>query len=109
MNTRLKHIDQNHPQKGRQAMANIVEYDERRATLNAYPDRIISPPHPSECCFSSMEQVGDVEEDGSWLFIYKRCRTCGYTVRHFLMMSPKAMGTIRADLLRSMQVKHRQN
>jgi hypothetical protein len=90
-------------------MPNIVEYDERRATLNAYPDRIISPPHPSECCFSGMEQVGDVEEDGSWLFIYKRCRTCGYTVRHFLMMSPKAMGTIRADLHRIMQVKHGQN
>jgi len=109
MNTRLKRIDRNHPQTGRQTMANIVEYDERRATLNAYPDRIISPPHPSECCFSGMEQVGDVEEDGSWLFIYKRCRTCGYTVRHFLMMSPKAMGTIRADLHRSMQVKHGQN
>ena len=90
-------------------MANIVEYDERRTTLNAYPDRIISPPHPSECCFSGMEQVGDVEEDGNWLFIYKRCRTCGYTVRRFLMMSPKAMGTIRADLHRSMQVKHGQN
>ena len=109
MNTRLKRLDQNHPQTGRQTMTNIVEYDERRATLNAYPDRIISPPHPSECCFSGMEQVGDVEEDGSWLFIYKRCRTCGYTVRHFLMMSPKAMGTIRADLHRSMQVKHGQN
>jgi len=90
-------------------MANFVEYHERRGALNAYPDRIISPPHPSECCFSSMEQVGDVAEDGSRLFIYKRCRTCGYTVRHFLMMSPKAMGTMRADLLRSMQVKHAQN
>jgi len=83
-------------------MPNIVQYNERKASINAYPERIASPPHPSECCLSGMEQVGDVEEDGSWLFIYKRCRTCGYTVRHFLMMSPKALRTMREDILRSM-------
>ena len=83
-------------------MSNIVEYNEKEASFNAYPERIVSPPHPSECCLSGMEQVGDVEEDGSWLFIYKRCRTCGYTVRHFLMMSPKALRTMREDILRSM-------
>lgn len=109
MNKLSKRIHQNHAQNGRQCTASIVEYDEGRGTLNAYPDRIISPPHPSECCSSSMEQLGDVQEDGSWLFIYKRCRTCGYTVRQFLMMSPKAMQTMRADLLRRMQVNHGQN
>ncbi len=109
MNTLSKRIDQNHSQKAGQATATIVEYHERRGTLNAYPDRIISPPHPSECCSLRMEQVGDVEEDGSWLFVYKRCRTCGYTVRRFLMMSPKAMGAMRDDLLRSMGLNHGQN
>ena len=101
----------NHSQKQKegQAMATIVQYDERRGTLNAYPDRIISPAHPGECCAAGMEQVGDVEEDGSWLFIYKRCRTCGYTVRHFLMLSPKAMQTMRDDILRSMDPHHGQN
>jgi hypothetical protein len=65
-------------------MASIVEYNEREIAVNAYPKRIISPPHPSECCSTrSMAQIGDVEEDGDRLFIYKRCRTCGYTVRHF--------------------------
>ncbi|MGH7409578.1 MAG: hypothetical protein ACREJ6_00735 [Candidatus Methylomirabilis sp.] len=83
-------------------MATIVEYDERRAAVNGYPEQIISPPHPSDCCSTGVEQVGNIEEDGSWLFIYKRCRTCGYTVRHFLMMSPKAMRALRADLLHSM-------
>ena len=109
MKTLAKRIYQNHSQKERQATATIVEYDQRSGTLNAYPDRIISPPHPSECCFSGMEQVGDVEEDGSWLFVYKRCRTCGYTVRHFLMMSPKAMRTMRLDLVRNMHVEGEQN
>lgn len=110
MNTLTKRIDQNHSQTGeRRATTTIVEYDERRATLNAYPERIISPSHPSECCASGMEQVGDVEEDGSWLFIYKRCQTCGYTVRHFLMLSPTAMRTMRANLLRSMDIGHGRN
>ena len=110
MNTLTKRISQNHSQTGgRHGAATIVEYDERRATLNAYPDRIISPPHPSECCASGMERVGDLEEDGNWLFIYKRCRTCGYTVRHFLMMRPTAMRTMRADLLRSMDITHGRN
>ena len=111
MNTLSKRTDRNYSQKQKegQAMTTIVEYDEGRGTLNAYPDRIISPPHPSECCSSGMEQIGEVEEDGSWLFIYERCRTCGYAVRHFLMMSPKAIRSMRDDLLRSMDGNHGRN
>ncbi len=83
-------------------MANIVEYDERKAAVNAYPKRIISPPHPSECCSSGMAQVGRVEQDGNWLYIYKRCRACGYTVRHFLMMRPEALTKMRDEILRTL-------
>jgi len=83
-------------------MASIVEYDERKAAVNAYPQRIISPLHPSDCCSSGMEQVGDVEKDDDWLYIYKRCRACGYTVRHFLMISDDAIRRMRADILRSL-------
>ncbi len=83
-------------------MASIVEYDERKTAVNAYPGRIISPPHPSDCCSSGMEQVGKVEEDGNWLYVYKRCRACGYTVRHFLMMSPKALQKMRDEILRTL-------
>ena len=83
-------------------MASIVEYDERKAAVSGYPERIISPPNPSECCFSGMEQIGNVEEDGNWLYAYKRCRVCGYTVRHFLMMSPEAIQKMRGDILRTL-------
>ena len=83
-------------------MAGIVEYDDRKMAVNAYPERIVSPPHPSECCSSGMEQVGNVEEDGNWLYIYKRCQSCGYTVRHFLMMSPKALRRMHDDIARNM-------
>ncbi|MEK6661300.1 MAG: hypothetical protein AABY63_05390 [candidate division NC10 bacterium] len=83
-------------------MASIVEYDERKSAINAYPGRIVSPPQPNDCCPSGMEQVGDVEEDGNWLYVYKRCRVCGYTVRHFLMMSPKALRKMRGDILRAL-------
>jgi hypothetical protein len=89
-------------QEGGEEMPSIVEYNERKSALNAYPERIISPVRPSECCSSGMAQVGPVEEDGNWLFIYKRCDTCGFTVRHILMMSPKAVRTMREDILRSM-------
>jgi hypothetical protein len=49
-----------------------------------------------------MEQVGDIEEDGNWLYVYKRCRVCGYTVRHFLMMSHKALRKMRGEILRAL-------
>lgn len=83
-------------------MAGIVEYDEQKQAINAYPERIISPPQPGDCCAAGMEQVGNVEEDGSWLYVYKRCRVCGYTVRHFLMMSPKALRKMRGEILKSL-------
>lgn len=83
-------------------MPSIVEYAERKAPVNAYPERIVSPVRPSECCDSGMRPVGPVEEDGNWLFTYKRCHTCGYTVRHILVMSPKALRTMRAEILRTM-------
>lgn len=81
-------------------MAGIVEYNGARQATNDYPDRIISPPNSSGCCFVNMEQVGSVEEDGNWLYIYKRCRICGYTVRHFLMMTPRAIRRMRDDIMK---------
>jgi len=83
-------------------MASIVEYNGRKQTANDYPDRIVSPPNPSGCCFANMKQVGGVEEDGNWLYIYKRCGICGYTVRHFLMMSPRAVRRMRDEIMKSM-------
>ena len=83
-------------------MASIVVYDEQKEAVNAYPERIISPPEPDACCVSGMERVGNVEEDGNWLYVYKRCRTCGYTVRHFLMMSPKALRKMRGEVLKAL-------
>lgn len=65
-------------------MPTIVEYSEKRAALNAYPVRIISPPAPGPCCLTRMEQVGGLEQEGEWHFYYKRCRICGFTVRYFL-------------------------
>lgn len=84
------------------SMATIVHYRERKAAVNGYPERIVSPFYPSECCSMSMEQVGEVEEDGNWLYIYKGCPACGYTVRHFLMMSPQALQNMRGEILKVM-------
>lgn len=64
-------------------ISTIVEYSAEKRAVNAYPERIVSPPHPSLCCTDNMEQVGDAQRQGEWVFVYVRCRNCGYTVRRF--------------------------
>jgi len=65
-------------------MATIVTYSKRMHPVIAYPVRIVSPERPSACCATHMIQVGDLQIEGSGLYYYKRCRRCGFTVRHFL-------------------------
>jgi hypothetical protein len=69
-------------------MRTIVEYTEKKAPQNQYPARIISPPRSGPCCFSDMEEIGEPERDGQWIFQYRRCRTCGFAVRVILSDSP---------------------
>lgn len=64
-------------------MATIVEYSSQRKAINAYPAKIVSPPVPSACCEFSSDQVGGVQEESGWRFVYHRCGVCGYTVRRF--------------------------
>ena len=65
------------------AMATIVEYSSHRKAVNAYPAKIISPPVPSGCCSSSTVQVGEVQDENGWPFMYHRCAVCGFAVRRF--------------------------
>ncbi len=62
-------------------MPTIVEYTDQKQPQNLYPERIISPSHSSPCCFSDMEEIGEQQRDGRWVFQYRRCRKCGFTVR----------------------------
>jgi hypothetical protein len=62
-------------------MATIVEYNDAKSPQNEYPDHIISPSHASPCCFGAMEEVGPMQQDAGWVYRFKRCRTCGFTVR----------------------------
>lgn len=64
-------------------MGTIVEYSTDKRFINAYPAKIVSPPFPSRCCRTSSEQVGEVQEENGWPFVYHRCGVCGYTVRRF--------------------------
>ncbi len=65
-------------------MATIVTYSKWMRPVNAYPVRIVSPERPSVCCTTDMIQIADLQIEGSGLYYYKRCRRCGFTVRHFL-------------------------
>jgi hypothetical protein len=62
-------------------MATIVEYTDQKRAKNLYPKRIISPSQSSPCCFSDMEEVGTPLQDDRWIYQYKRCRSCGFSVR----------------------------
>jgi hypothetical protein len=71
-------------------MVTIVEYTDWKPPTNRYPKRIISPLRSGPCCFSDMEEVGTTQQEGRWVFRYRRCRTCGFTVRFILRELPDA-------------------
>jgi len=69
-------------------MRTIVEYTRCKAPENRFPQRIVSPPQSSACCFRDMEPIGRPQRDGQWVFQYQRCRTCGFTLRVILRYIP---------------------
>jgi hypothetical protein len=71
-------------------MATIVEYTDEKQPKNSYPQRIISPVRSGPCCFTDMEEVGKPQEDGRWVFQYKRCKKCGFALRVILREIPDA-------------------
>jgi hypothetical protein len=86
-------------------MPTIVEYSDREAAVNAYPTRIVSPPRPGRCCSTEMEEVGTPRAEGRWAFRYKRCRSCGFSVREIVDVIPDAelIADLRQTLTRTMR------
>ena len=78
-------------------MPTIVTYTDREPAANGYPQRIVSPCRPGPCCFSDMEELGTARQEGRWVFQYRRCRQCGFTVRVILREIPD---TVLAEQLR---------
>ena len=62
-------------------LPSIVEYRDGAAPRNDYPSRIVSPPCSGACCAAHMVSVGAPQADGRWVFQYRRCECCGFTVR----------------------------
>ena len=69
-------------------MPTIIEYSDRKPAKNLYPRRIVSPMQSNRCCFSDMESLGPPMQEGDCELQYKRCRTCGFTVRLILRRLP---------------------
>jgi hypothetical protein len=88
-------------------MTTIVEYTDAEVPRNLYPTRIISPSHSNPCCFTDMEEIGDVQQDGQWEYHYKRCRTCGFTVRVILRALPDE--ALLHDLRRTLKTSFQRN
>src|SRR5215470_3855773 len=67
------------------SVKNIIVYSRELKAQNLYPRRIISPPAPNKCCPGRMEVLGRPRfDEQSRRFSYKRCRVCGFALRHFL-------------------------
>lgn len=81
-------------------MATIVKYTDQKPPANLFPHQIISPPQADVCCFSDMEELGTPQEDARWVYQYRRCRRCGYTVRVILREIPDA--ALVADLRKTL-------
>ncbi len=88
-------------------MPTIVEYTDTRPPQNLYPERIISPSRSGPCCFSEMEPLGESHREGQWVYQYKRCRTCGYTVR--LIVRQVADEALIAELRKTLAVTFSRN
>ena len=86
------------PDASEATSATIVEYTDLKEPRNAYPHRIISPVRSGPCCFTDMEEVGKPQEDGRWVFQYKRCKKCGFALRVILREIPDA--ALAAELRR---------
>ncbi len=69
-------------------MPTIVTYTDSHPPRIDFPRRIISPTHSSPCCFSAMETFGTASREERWEYAYRRCRTCGFTVRMFVRSFP---------------------
>ena len=89
-------------------MPNIIQYTREHAPQNGYPTCIISPPQSSPCCFSAMDPMGHPMQEGRFLFQYKRCRVCGFTVRFILREIPDAdrLQRLRDILAKSFGKEH---
>ena len=83
-----------------QPVSSIVEYTDQKAPKNAYPARIISPVRSGPCCFTDMEEIGKPQDEGRWVFQYRRCRKCGFAVRVILREIPDA--ALAAELRRTL-------
>jgi hypothetical protein len=88
-------------------MATIVHYTDTHPAHNGYPTRIISPTRSRPCCFSDMEAVGEVQQEGRWVYQYTRCQTCGYAVRVIVREIPDA--ALIADLRRILEASFQRN
>jgi hypothetical protein len=62
----------------------IVQYTDGAVPFSEYPARIVSPPRPAACCTFGMVNIGAPQEASGWLFQYRRCQWCGFTVRRIL-------------------------
>jgi len=69
-------------------MSAIVEYTNAKPPENHYPWRIVSPSRSGPCCFAEMEEIGEVQREERWEYVYKRCRRCGFTVQMILREVP---------------------
>lgn len=84
-------------------MASIVVYTDGQPPKNEYPTRIVSPLRSGPCCFTAMEEVGTELGEERWVYRYKRCTQCGFTVRVIERVIPDER--LKADLRETLRTQ----
>jgi hypothetical protein len=74
--------------EGPRPVVSIVEYTDQKPAADEFPARIVSPVHASHCCLTEMEAVGEPQREERWIYQYRRCRGCGFTVRLIVRQLP---------------------
>lgn len=78
-------------------MPTIVEYTDLVPAKNEYPSRVVSPTGPGPCCAVGMADLGAEQREermdgawanGFWVWRYRRCPECGFTVRRVVRFEP---------------------
>ncbi len=69
-------------------MPTIVTYSDTHPPVDHFPDCISSPTHASPCCTANMDTLGHLGREDRFEYTYRRCRTCGFTVRGIVRYLP---------------------
>ncbi len=76
------------PAGGESSLPTLVTYTDAMPPQNQFPRRVISPTRSGPCCFTDMAALGKPRRNDRYEYEYRRCQTCGFTLRVIVRYLP---------------------